>query len=517
LIRHFAVAAKIDNEKIRIAVKVLGVFASLLFIFCETLWPLNFIFHPLTWREYILVFDVLPSSLLDFPENVLLFFPLGLSLASILRSRSHLIKLASPLILTGICLSLAIESLQIFLPGRTPNLSDLMGNTIGTALGCGLWYLLNYKRAPFRVRPRSISAAHLSIVYSVFLVVVGIASGALAFGLQLRGLDLGYPMVLGGKDDPDESPWDGGVRDLLLLDRSVNSQELQRLASGAFPPTSHSSLVGYYPLDSLAGLNDSTKSLPSLLPMNNLPPLFNENGLVFTNGFWARTVKAITAFSERINSSHQFTVAFTVLTSDAMQTGPARILSISPGAFERNLTIGQSDTAISLRWRSLLSGKNGTSPELEFPGVFTSRETRRIALSFDGRVARLSTDKWKEPRELFLGPEIGLGAILHNQSEWPLRLGLLSAWTLVATSAILFIPFGTIAGVAAPLVQLTKIRFLLISLAITLIACFLLDFPARRLARWQFVLLSFFFTVFGYALPALWKKCSLMEGRLARV
>lgn len=72
--------------------------------------------------------------------NILLFVPLGLLLASRLRSW----RLA---VVACACLSVAIETLQAVLPfGRTTNIDDVILNTTGAALGATLWWWVRRQR-----------------------------------------------------------------------------------------------------------------------------------------------------------------------------------------------------------------------------------------------------------------------------------------------------------------------------------------------------------------------------------
>lgn len=68
----------------------------------------------------------------DLILNVLLFAPLGLGLAL------NGVRLM-PAIVTGLLTSAAVESAQLWIPGRFASLSDLLTNTAGTLLGAILW------------------------------------------------------------------------------------------------------------------------------------------------------------------------------------------------------------------------------------------------------------------------------------------------------------------------------------------------------------------------------------------
>ena len=72
-----------------------------------------------------------PRGLADALLNLVLFLPLGFALAGIVR------KL--PALLLGSLLSLVIEVAQLGIPGRDSSLSDLLFNTVGTAVGVLIW------------------------------------------------------------------------------------------------------------------------------------------------------------------------------------------------------------------------------------------------------------------------------------------------------------------------------------------------------------------------------------------
>ena len=76
-----------------------------------------------------LPFDV-GYPIVEFSANVALFAPFGVLLA-LLAPRVHVTQL----IATGALLSLVIELTQMLLPTRYPTLSDVIANTLGTALG----------------------------------------------------------------------------------------------------------------------------------------------------------------------------------------------------------------------------------------------------------------------------------------------------------------------------------------------------------------------------------------------
>jgi glycopeptide antibiotics resistance protein len=99
--------------------------------------------HPsLAWIQYA---DV------EFAANVAMFAPIGLLLLLLLgRSRWWAAALAGPL------LSLAIETAQLFIPGRVSDVRDLVSNSLGAVLGVVAGLVITW---PAAVRRRRVERA----------------------------------------------------------------------------------------------------------------------------------------------------------------------------------------------------------------------------------------------------------------------------------------------------------------------------------------------------------------------
>ncbi|MEO7192303.1 MAG: VanZ family protein [Vicinamibacterales bacterium] len=82
----------------------------------------------------------------NFAANAVMFMPFGLCGMAIVvddRSRWWQWGLAFVVVLAAaITLSISIEAAQAFVPGRTPSLSDLVAQTIGTIAGVAVWAVL---------------------------------------------------------------------------------------------------------------------------------------------------------------------------------------------------------------------------------------------------------------------------------------------------------------------------------------------------------------------------------------
>ena len=84
----------------------------------------------------------------DFLKNILLFLPFGLILTLIVTQKYPLNSFALLLTVTaaGGLFSLTIELLQLFLPSRTAEIPDIIGNMIGSGLGFFIVYVLQRKK-----------------------------------------------------------------------------------------------------------------------------------------------------------------------------------------------------------------------------------------------------------------------------------------------------------------------------------------------------------------------------------
>ena len=93
--------------------------------------PAGNVLHFLTvWPRYITRYDIF--------INILAYFPLGFLAAVCLhhwRNHETTIMLVVIATATGATLSLCMETLQVFIPGRVAELTDLLTNTAGSLVG----------------------------------------------------------------------------------------------------------------------------------------------------------------------------------------------------------------------------------------------------------------------------------------------------------------------------------------------------------------------------------------------
>lgn len=110
--------------------------SSVLLVVLVTLLPFNFTAEGITFESAIHRVSTRLSGTSDVIGNIFLFLPFGIDLAYEFRQR-RVNKQSTLLFVWGlsVLLSLTVETLQVFLPWRSPNLVDVCTNMIGGAIG----------------------------------------------------------------------------------------------------------------------------------------------------------------------------------------------------------------------------------------------------------------------------------------------------------------------------------------------------------------------------------------------
>jgi glycopeptide antibiotics resistance protein len=163
-----------------------------------TLWPFTFRWHSLGLSEYLFRFEHIPSGMLDFPENIILFMPFGVGLALAIEHRiqSRTCRILFIVVLGG-AVSLCVESLQIFLSERIPNLSDILSNSLGALAGAGtlrLWHIRQNLPGAISVR---IIRWDIRIIFGSYLFLLLVVTWLLMTGLRPAFWDSSYRLALG--------------------------------------------------------------------------------------------------------------------------------------------------------------------------------------------------------------------------------------------------------------------------------------------------------------------------------
>ncbi|MFN2135461.1 MAG: VanZ family protein [Candidatus Promineifilaceae bacterium] len=364
---------------------VLVVFVGgLLFILYTTLNPFSFNFAAHTWRDLLAGFVFLPSSVLDFLCNILLFIPFGFGLAALIDGRGWSSqRVTFAVAVCGFSLTLLVETLQNFLPYRQPSVTDMLTNTAGALVGLGClrsWQTRSW--TPSRLSSILSGPGVVLSGVAVYVLVLLLIAYELAAGAGLSAWDASYELLV-GNEAGGERPWLGTIGDVVFLDRALSLDEAHRLLEDPQAFALSDELRAFYPLAD-GGLQDKSGQQPALVwhteegrsPSTGEWPLDGSDWLVSSG--------AVSDLSRSLQSSSQFTLRLTANPTTVDQSGPARLVTNSGGTESRNFTVGQDGTALVVRLRNNMAGDNGTSPQSAFPNLFDGSGPVKLGLIFDG-------------------------------------------------------------------------------------------------------------------------------------
>lgn len=432
--------------------------AGLWIIFYATLKDFDFQSRRLSPSDYLTGFRLTPSSFYDFPRNVLLFMPLGFGLASILDRRGWSNRSALFLtLLISFAITLLVETLQFFLPGRTPNLSDLLANSLGGLAGLGFYYLWRdwepvsqWLRAAAAVPSKVLIAGTF---YLLFLLLLGCY---LLNRTQFTGWNNFYTLLAGNEQTGDR-PWYGAVSELMIYEVAFSPDEVFDLllaennAADLAPPA-----LAYYPLTNGTVLADEMGNLPEFEWQGDKPNKIDEHQ-------WLQTVRPPDLLSQKLQESGEFEILLTVQTADLQQNGPARILSYSFDTGLRNFTLGQEGPDLILRVRSPMSGENGASPEFVIPEFFEDHDPQKIAVGFDGLSVTAVSASDQHLHKIDIVPGVALLRTLKGSDDSPFSIGPAEGWVLMAAFYIIFfIPLGILLTLLLAQIKMTMLRLLIL-------------------------------------------------------
>ena len=112
------------------------------------------------------------------------------------------------------------------------------------------------------------------------------------------------------------------------------------------------------------------------------------DGLTIHRPLQIASAAPVGRLSRRLAAANAFSVALDLTITDLIQTGPARIVTVSRNTGLRNLTIGQVADQIDLRVRTRRTGLNGARVKCRTqPGAMTLGRHHVVATFDDGLVA----------------------------------------------------------------------------------------------------------------------------------
>lgn len=436
-------------------------FASFLCIVILTLAPFDFRFESgVSLIEAVNRFSH-RSSTDDWIANVLLYMPLGFSLAAWLWVKK--VSRSAQFVCVLFCafgISATVEILQIFLPLRVAASTDIYANSGGGLLG-----LLCFNRwgqaATFdlfnsiekslhrfiQYRVVALSIPNLLLVLMGYVLVLFLISSSLQRVISLGNWTEPYFLLI-GNDQAIGSSWAGYISQISIADQAVLEEEVAQIFAEQEPPKRlKDSLIASYdltlPRDSYF---DKTGNSPKLIWKGNFTESADKNSSLVNSRQWLETEAAASLINQRIRQSSQFALSAVLATTNVNQTSPSPLFSLSNQTSKRlNFALAQHGSELVLWLRTSINNDRGTNPELVVPGVFSDTNFHHLLVTYNRSLLRVYVDNLQNHFSFELNP----GIILF-QKLLPLEKLKNAALIIckVLYYALLFVPLGILAGLA---------------------------------------------------------------------
>ena len=398
---------------------------SLIFVINVTLFPFDFaLSRDESLIEIIQGFDWSLNELYilsDFPGNILLFLPFGFGVAGLAHGyQLSKLKGFGLALLSGITLSLSIEILQSITSSRFPTTVDVFANTLGAAGGAIVFYLFGpalLVKIESGTQKIFINVSSWRLLGLAFFWVILLTSVTILFrnSYQLENWVPQFPLLVGNEKD-GERVWTGTISEILFLDRAISNHEVESFFSNdTHPDMNGMDVLANYQFNGEDALLDRSETLPGFNYRGNSPILIDQNGVQIGEGQWLETNAG--PLIERIRQSSEFTLFVNLQAGNNDQGGPARIVSISSDAFNRNFTLGQEYDDLIIRIRSPITGPNGRYPELVIPGVFENSLEHQIVVSYQPKQIQAYIDSQENLYRFPLTPQTAIFWLLFPKTE----------------------------------------------------------------------------------------------------
>ncbi|MEA5599659.1 VanZ family protein [Nostoc sp. UHCC 0252] len=431
--------------------------ASILAVLIATLYPFNFsLINNFSIQTITDRFDN-ASSFADSINNILLFIPLGFSYTAFLQNiKIKPINKFLTIIIVSAGLSLTVETLQIFLPSRSPTPADLANNTLGGIVGMICFYIWHspsfiYILSSVENWKLSNSNKKIAILFLIYIVLSFLMGLPWERTIYLSNWNPNYPLLLGNETTGDK-PWRGYISDLHIADRAVSKNQLSELFdSQDYLNIFGDSLISSYQFTNKRDFQDNTRQSPELLPQGQSPYIVDSQSIALSSNYWLKTGTPTTLLNKRIRKSSEFTIITTVATADTNQIGPARIISISSGTLRRNFTLGQQQNNLDLRIRTPITGENGTDTQLSISGIFANTNTHNIVITYSQANIQVYVDNVQNFYSFNLFELIPIEQRLFYYAPTFISLGIcLTFLTIIARKKIIFYRLLLPSGILLP-------------------------------------------------------------------
>lgn len=373
--------------------------ASLAAIVIATTSPFNFQIPAGLSGQFMLKKFEFGGSVKDYWQNILLFIPLGISLASIsARKQLSALAILAVTCLLSIFTSSAVEIIQLFLSGRVSNFTDIICNSLGGTLGALLYFwrsdLTQFLKGIIYRDSNRLSLKSLLIAIASYCSLVIVMVWALLANVNLANWDDSFYLTIGNEVTEDR-PWNGQISNLYISDRGFNQSEIQQTFTepDTFFAQSPDLVTFVKFTDGASSYQDRSHHLPNLLwqglaassPKERSPnnqQILENNSILVNSRQWLKTAQPAATLSQKLQNTGEFSLYFAVASNDPNQSGPARIISLSQGTQSHNILIGQEGTDLRLRLRTPITGSAASQPRFRIPRIFDNDDLTGILVIF---------------------------------------------------------------------------------------------------------------------------------------
>ncbi len=408
------------------------------------------------------------SDIKDYWCNILLFIPLGISLAMILpENKLKYLKALTIAFVVSISLSFFVEFTQAFLPTRVSNIADIIANTLGGVLGAYLYLqrsgIIALTSAIIKRNKNGITIKSLLAIFTGYFCLIIFAVWILLTSVNFSNWDNNFYLTI-GNETTGNRPWQGNITNLYMTDRAIESESVVKSFKQTHSffselPNLVTSLVF---TDKKEVYQDITGNLPDLfwqgLPdANNITDqdkileksvidskIRQGKGISIDQDHWLSTKESAKIVNERLKKANEFSLSTIISTNQVQQKGPARIISISDGITSRNFTLGQDGTNLVFRLRTPITGNNGSELQFIVSDVFQDDSSHQILITFANQNLNFYIDRPENKYTFRFMPEISWSAyipISSKNSQVNLKDFNLLKYRIIFYS-ILLIPLG---------------------------------------------------------------------------
>ncbi|OAN38221.1 teicoplanin resistance protein VanZ [Chloroflexus islandicus] len=378
------------------------------------------------------------SHVFDMLQNVLLFTPLGIALHWLLAGMGagRRGQMVGALLVAG-GLALAIEVAQLFIPGRTAALVDVLANAGGAALGSGRlaqpvapvvdrmagWCLAVVRQTP---------AALAGVGLIGWLLVAG---GLLAYWQQATlpsNWSERYALQIGAASDGRRF-WPGYAGFVALYDHAFTAAKaratLTPAAALAAQPLFAYDLTQFPPaLDGPFAHSLAAQGKPA----------FTAEGVGVGYQRWLASSEPLAGVAAAVAQARAFTLVAQLAPREPERVAEGLMVNVGREIDSHNISLIQSGRDLLVRIRLPLTRPLNDRPALRFTEVFRDAKPRVVAFSYDGVTARLFVDGQPHRQTYTFGP----GEVAVNR--WlPVQAHQIGGWT-VALAATLSAPLALV-------------------------------------------------------------------------